>query len=220
MTRPDVDIERHVANELCWDNRVDASDINIIARDGRVILDGFVPTYSALRSAEQDCFNVPGVISVENRLKVKPMPFISAPDDEKIAHCVQNVLNWSPDINSNTVKILVQGGWVTLEGVVDSFWKKLKAEDLTANIVGVMGITNKIGIVPSEAVEDRAIADSVIDAIDRNTSVDVDSVDVRVQEGIVTLSGVVSSRVAYSTAESIASRTKGVVEVRNNIDVT
>ena len=217
MVRCDDEIMKDVAEELFWDNRVDTLDVLVEVANGKVKLTGTVPTHSAKSSAGQDVFNVPGVTAVENGLEVIYTPTVALQSDARINRCIENSLSTNPDIDATRIRVLVYAGWVTLEGIVDSYWKKIKAEDIAASIIGVMGITNKLGIVPTEEFLDNSIAMSIIAGLDQNSSVDVDSVDVRVEGGTVVLSGVVSSWAAYHAAQEIAEHTKGVHEVTNRL---
>ncbi len=72
---------------------------------------------------------------------------------------------------------------VTLDGVMDSYWKKIKAEDLAGTIFGVVKIINDIEVVSTERVVDRVIAKDIAAALDRHTGINPDSIDVEVKDG-------------------------------------
>jgi osmotically-inducible protein OsmY len=80
-----------------------------------------------------------------------------------------------------------------LEGTVDAFWKKVRAEDLAFSMRGVLGLTNKIAVVPTQTIADENLAENIINALDRNVNVNVDDVNVTVEDGTVTLTGAVPS---------------------------
>ncbi|HQI02743.1 MAG TPA: BON domain-containing protein, partial [Deltaproteobacteria bacterium] len=65
-------IRDDVNTHLVWDNRIDAKDIRVEVVGSRVILIGTVPSYSDRWQAEDDAYSIPGVRSVDNRLKVVP----------------------------------------------------------------------------------------------------------------------------------------------------
>jgi alpha-amylase/alpha-mannosidase (GH57 family) len=123
--------------------------------------------------------------------------------------------------NPARLKLLVKNGSlsddVALRGSVNAYWKKLRAEEVTATLAGVRGVTNELSVVPTNAYEDRLIADSIVAALDRNVYVDVESVDVRVNGGVVTLSGSVSSLPAFRAAQETCERTVGVIAVNNEL---
>jgi osmotically-inducible protein OsmY len=59
---------------------------------------------------------------------------------------VANALNWDPAIPSHRVTAEVDGGLVTLEGVVDRAYQKSYAEAIARRVPGVIDVRNKIVI--------------------------------------------------------------------------
>jgi osmotically-inducible protein OsmY len=216
-TRTSEDIKRDVVDQLYWDGRVDASNVKVIAADGSVTLTGNVPTYTARQSAQEDAWLIAGVRSVDNRLDVAYSAETGRPEDAELQANVSTASGWAPELQDADIDALVTGGWVTLRGSVNAYWKKLRAEEVTATLAGVRGVTNELSVVPTTAYEDRLIADSIVAALDRNVYVDVESVDVRVNGGVVTLSGSVSSLPAFRAAQETCERTVGVIAVNNEL---
>jgi len=107
------------------------------------------------------------------------------------------VTNGAVTLTGSDIEVSVRSGWVTLNASVDAYWKKLRAEEIATTLTGVLGVTNELAVVPSDAYEDKLIADNIVSALDRNVHVDAESVDVRVNDGVVTLSGSVSSLPAF-----------------------
>ena len=215
--RSDEDIKKDVVDQLYWDGRVDAAEVMVEVMNGVVRLTGSVPTYSARRAAEDDARLIEGVASVDNQLEVKHPKESEIPADDEIQENLANVLTWAPDLDQSDIDLAVEGGWVTLWGTVDAYWKKLKAEELASTLSGVRGVTNELAVVPSRTYEDRLVAESLVSALDRNVYVDAEYIDVHVNGGVVTLSGSVSSLPAFRAAEETAEHTPGVVEVRNEL---
>lgn len=62
----------HTINErLAGDSDMDASEIEVSVRGGRVVLSGLVPSRQARSDAEAIAGSVRGVREVENRLKIE-----------------------------------------------------------------------------------------------------------------------------------------------------
>jgi osmotically-inducible protein OsmY len=59
---------------------------------------------------------------------------------------VANALHWDPAIPPLRVTAEVDGGLVTLEGVVDRAYQKSYAEAIARRVPGVSGVRNKIAI--------------------------------------------------------------------------
>ncbi len=208
-----------VADQLAWDSRVDASQIRVEARDGRVILRGKVPTFSAKRWALADALAVAGVESVDDEIQVEYPTTVTMPDDSQIQARVEMALAWSPSIDASRVRVSVDHGVVTLDGTVDAFWKKMHAEGVVFDVANISRIENHLTIVPTQDIVDEAIADDVIAAIQRSRFVDADLVDVSVTGGRATLTGTVPTRSARRAAYDAAAYTPGAKEVRNDLIV-
>lgn len=67
----DEDILDTIHERLAGDSDVDASEIEISMRDGRVVLAGMVPSPQVRRDAEAIAGSVRGVREVDNRLKAE-----------------------------------------------------------------------------------------------------------------------------------------------------
>ena len=59
---------------------------------------------------------------------------------------VQDAIKWQPLLHAAEVGVIVKDGVVTLTGIVDSYTKKLEAEDAAKNVAGVKAVVEKIGL--------------------------------------------------------------------------
>ena len=212
MTK-DETIKKRVVDQLYWDGRVDASNIEVEVDNGTVTLKGAVPNYTTRHDAVLDAWFVNGVKKLKNEIEVKYPSTVKLPDDNQIKSIIDNKLFWSPYLNASDIDVSVESGFVKLEGTVDSYWKKKRVEEITSMVDGIYSIENKLAVVPSESIVDKTIADWVVDAMDRNMHVDPDNVTVRVEDSIVTLTGTVSDWLEYRAAMNAAEYTTGVTDV-------
>jgi len=212
MQRTDEEIKKSVVDQLYWDDRVDASDIKVEVSSGKVTLTGTAPRPLARRAAETDAMVVPGVASVHNLIEVNYPGAAKRVRDSEIGINIETLLLAHSSIDGSEINVSVDAGVVTLSGSVDTYWKKLVAEDI-AEIKGVVGIVNKLVVVPSQDIMDEVIAKGVVNAIERNSNVDVDSVTVKVDKGKVTLAGTLPNWVAYRFAQQATTLTAGVTDV-------
>lgn len=220
MLYTDEQIKKNVVDQLYWDRRVDAADIVVEVDNTNVTLKGKVPSYSERVAAYNAAWSVPGVASVDNEIAVDLPKTLTVPTDAEMQANIESLLLWSTDIpDPGKIDVSVTNGYVTLEGTVNSYWQKIRAEALASNITGVIDITNKLAVVPTEDVADEATAEDIVSALDRNALVNVDDVDVKVQNGIVTLSGTVPNWTAISAAHDMAAYTFGVINVQNDLVV-
>ncbi|MFW6147632.1 MAG: BON domain-containing protein [Thermodesulfobacteriota bacterium] len=66
----DAQIVKEIMDHLAWDNRVDASDIQVEVINGRVRLSGTVPNQGARKAAQDAAQHTMGVVEVYNQLEL------------------------------------------------------------------------------------------------------------------------------------------------------
>jgi len=218
-TRNDEEIRQEVLDGLHSDSRVDDSSINVAVSDARVALTGTVLTEGARTAAEEDAWRVAGVDTVDNQLTVKYPPGEAVPTDEEIASNVINTLRWQTEIDLADVEVSVAHGRVTLRGTVDSAGQRAWAEEVTASLPGVTGVTNELAVVPTGDFDDRVVAEEIEAALERSLPAEAGRVEVKVVNGVVTLTGHVPNIAAFHTARDIAARVPGVVSIVTKLTV-
>ncbi len=217
--RLDEEIKVDVAKQLKWDARIDASDVQITVDNGKVSLDGNVPSTTSKEAARSDAYLVSGVSSVVNNLDVEFPETKTIPTDTVIKDNVVTSLSFDSDLESYKIDVDVTDGWVTLEGTVNAYWEKVAAENETEEVNGVVGVTNNLGVVPTESFIDENIAEDIVNALERNLHVVSDDINVTVEDGEVTLDGAVNSYTAKNAAYNSALYTPGVTMVHDRIIV-
>jgi osmotically-inducible protein OsmY len=146
---------------------------------------------------------------------------ISTRSDEEIQRDVLEELKWDPRVQVNEIGVAVKDGIVTLTGWVDSYMKKLAAEEAAHRVRGVRAVVNDIEVrLPSVAERtDLDLARAVIDALRWDAGIPADKIDVTVSKGWVTLKGEVEYGFQKRDAEHAVSRISGVKGVINLITV-
>lgn len=213
----DEKIKKDIVDHLYGDSRVDASEVAVRVSNGRAVLSGNVPTLASAMAAEEDSYAVEGVVFVENRLGVTPHSFTEIPCDRELKKNIEAVLKWNADLESTEVRISVVEGRVVLDGAVESYWKKVRVEDIVTPLKGVVEVVNKLAVVPTENVGDMSLAERVVAGLGRNLLVDVRNILVEVENGRVRLSGTLPNRPAAEAARDTVIRTAGVREIQNDL---
>jgi osmotically-inducible protein OsmY len=219
MNKIDEELKKKIIDHLYWDGRIDASDVKVEVNNRKVNLTGSVPNYAASEAALFTVWSAKGVIGVDNKLDVKPLIDGKVPVDTDIEKNIKQILNWNKSIYGPKIDVSVDAGIVTLKGNVDAFWKKMKVEELVSHVLGVVKIVNLIAIVPSKSIADEVISRDILEALNRSDNIDADAIDVKVKEGLVTLSGAVGNWFAYRTAWNCAVNTTGVKDVENKLTI-
>ncbi|MBA3351336.1 MAG: BON domain-containing protein, partial [Blastocatellia bacterium] len=226
-TRPDPEIVADAKRALENDVWLEPSKVNVTATSGKITLTGTVGS-AAEKTRARTLAWVMGVNSVDDQgLKVEPWlaqdmhrkPGITVIPDDQLKKAVTDAFVYDPRVFSFNPEVEVSGGVVTLSGVVDNIKAKQSAEQDARNTVGVYAVKNHIKVRPVNPPPDEKLAQNVKDALLRDTVVDSFQVDVKANNGTVTLNGTVDSYYEKSHAEDVAYRLNGVVSVKNSLDV-
>jgi osmotically-inducible protein OsmY len=125
-------------------------------------------------------------------------------------------------VNATNIGVGVHAGVVTLSGYVSSYAEKVAAERAARRVRGVRAIAEEIQVrLPSDKkVADDQIAKRAVDILRWRIGVPADRIDVKVERGIVTLSGEVEWRYQREEADEAIHHLGGVAQVINLIRVT
>ena len=146
---------------------------------------------------------------------------ISTRTDEEIQANVLEELKWDTRVRPNEIGVAVKDGIVTLTGWVDSYLKKMAAEEAAHRVPGVKAVANDIEVrLPGFAERtDTDLAAAVLNALRWDAAIPTGKVDVTVSQGWVTLKGEVEYAFQKRDAERAVRRLSGVKGVSNLIVV-
>ena len=134
---------------------------------------------------------------------------------------VQNAIKWEPLLNAAEIGVTVKDGVVSLTGFVDSYAKKMEAENAAKKVIGVKALVENIEVKFSNSWSktDLEIATEVLNALRANWSVPDAKVTVKVENGWVTLDGELHWNYQRESAKSAVNFLAGVKGVSNNIKI-
>jgi osmotically-inducible protein OsmY len=188
----------------------------VFVEEGRVVLKGNAPTIATKNAACFDARFVPGVKTMDDQIKVNYIEQIL--DDQVVSSRVEKVIQWSADLGKSGISSSVYAGIATLEGTVETFWKKEMAGKIVSYIGGVLDIENKIEVgEDKDRVPDDKIKKDILSAIGRSTNLRSRNISIEVENGRVTLTGNVNNSSEYSTAEQVVANTSGVRDMLNDL---
>lgn len=214
--KTDTQIKQDVSAELAWEPSVTAARIGVEVKDGVVTLSGHVASFSEKWDAERATQRVAGVKALAVEIEVV-LPGISKRNDGDIAEAAENVLAWTTYAPSECIKVMVEGGWVTLSGEVDWEYQRRAAVKGVRHLMGVTGLSNQITIKP-KASQDNVKA-SIESALMRRSLANAENITVEVDGDRVTLNGTVFSWSERDLAANSAWSAAGVRNVVNNITI-
>ncbi|MGZ6480282.1 MAG: BON domain-containing protein [Bdellovibrionales bacterium] len=215
--KENANLQKDVYEELKWDPRINEGDIGVSVSSGIVTLSGSSTTYAEKWAAEEAAKKVTGVSAVVNKIDVK-LAGIHTKDDQDIAKAALHALQWNVWVPDESIKIVVDSGWVTLSGNVKANFEKQTAENVVKYLSGVRGVSNNITVEPSVKAKD--IQYQIKRALHRHAEEDANAIHVDVTDGEVKLTGRVHSWAEKNEAEWAAFGTLGVRKVKNEVSVT
>jgi osmotically-inducible protein OsmY len=141
-------------------------------------------------------------------------------DSELQTHVIAE-LKWEPLLRAAEIGVSVKDGIVTLTGTVDSYAKKLQAEDAVKRVAGVKAVVEKIDIKYASSVnkDDSDLASETVNALRATREVPSDKVTVKVEQGWVTLGGELEWNCQSDAAMRVVRHVLGVTGVSNDITI-
>jgi osmotically-inducible protein OsmY len=212
-----TDVRAAVEKELKFDSMVDSRNIKVVNLNGDVTLTGTVPSYPQYVEAAAGARRVAGVTGVHNQLEVA-LPEKDYRDDSQLTTSANNALTQNVTV-PDTVEAAAEDGNITLTGTVSYGSQRTAAETAVAGLVGVRNVWDDVEIVYAADPVDvdlhvqEALARSALVADDSDVKADT-------KEGTITLTGHVHTWAEHDAVVAAAQMAVGVVEVRDNLQVT
>jgi len=141
--------------------------------------------------------------------------------NEQLQKDVQNAIIWEPLLNAAEIGVTAKDGVISLTGTVDSYIKKVEAENAAKNVSGVKAVVEniKINYDTYGKKDDAAVAKEVLNAFKWNWEVPSDKIKVKVEDGWVTLEGELEWNYQKEAAKKAVATLDGVMGVTSNITI-
>jgi len=141
--------------------------------------------------------------------------------DQQIQKDVMEEIKWAPFLKPSEIGVAVKNGIVTLSGQVDSYSKKIAAENATKKVAGVKAIAEdiQIGVTSNSNKSDTEIAEAVFNALKWHSGVKENEIKIKVEDGNVRLDGEVEWEFERTYAKKTIENMVGVRSVLNLISV-
>lgn len=202
----------------------------------RIVLTGEVADIAAKRRAYYTALEVPGVVSVDDRLQVKPAQAMG--DDEILAHLTKML---SEDLafkhysltaidhkgkrevlrrldgQAGFFLVHVESGTVYLSGEVKSLCDRRLAEVMAWWVPGSRNVVNSLVVTPPEEDNDDQLKEAILLALDIDPFVDYLQLAIQCRAGEIILEGAVPVAEQIKLAEHDCWYVEGVKRVENRL---
>ena len=151
MNGVDQVILAKVKRKLLRNKRLSSQPIEIVVKDGKIILNGNVQSYRRKLVAYEIVSSTEGCRHVVNNLKVKPSETVS---DNNVVENVRKALEAHADVAKEPIVVTVHKAIASLSGCVASQWERLIAEDVARSALGVVDVINLLVVDPLNVEQD------------------------------------------------------------------
>jgi osmotically-inducible protein OsmY len=139
--------------------------------------------------------------------------------NEELQKSVQDAIKWQPLLKAAEIGVIAKEGVVSLTGNVNSFTKKMEAEKAAKSVAGVRAVVEDIHVTFANDLEktDEELAKEILRGMKWDWSVPEDKIQVKVEDGWVSLDGAVEWNFQRESAKNCTANLIGVKGVTNNI---
>ena len=131
--------------------------------------------------------------------------------NDDLERSVADELYWDPKVDNGAIAVSAEDGAVTLRGTVGSFRQKREATQDAERIFGVKSVNNEleVRILNQDRRDDADLRGDVLQALMLDGLVP-STIDAKVDDGVVTLTGTANWQFQRDEAEFVASNILGV----------
>ena len=139
----------------------------------------------------------------------------------ELVNDVRDELYWDPKIDNSAIAVSADGGRVMLRGTVGNLREKREAKNAAARVLGVVSVDNQLEVrlLNDDRRGDAELRGDVLQALMLDSLVPK-TVDAKVDDGYVTLTGSANWQYQREEAEFVAGNIVGAVDVLDEIELT
>ncbi len=140
--------------------------------------------------------------------------------DNDLTADVSDELFWDPKVDNAEVAVSASDGKITLRGTVRSLREKREAKKAAQRVFGVISVDNQLQVklMNDEKREDAELRGDVLQALMLD-GLEPSTVDAKVEDGFVTLTGTADWQYERDEAEFVASNIVGALDIIDEIEL-
>jgi osmotically-inducible protein OsmY len=137
----DDQVAQRALDSITWNTAIPKGVVKVAVDNGWVTLSGEVSWQYQKTAAEDLVRRLYGVSGVTNAITLK-----SQPQPADVRERIQKALERSADLDSNAITLSISDGAVTLEGTVDSWAARERAEEAVWSAPGVRTVVDNLAV--------------------------------------------------------------------------
>ncbi|HTZ58034.1 MAG TPA: BON domain-containing protein [Acidobacteriaceae bacterium] len=218
----DINLQAEVTNQAL--NKSNLKDVHATAHDGVVTLTGTVPLFYLKEEAEKRTHKIKNVQAVSNQIEVAGVNLPDSVLEAKLAKAISYDRVGYGTTPFNAISVRVQDGTATLAGDAYGPVDAASALALAAYMPGVKNVVNEVRVDPLSPMDDRSRIQLFrtiygFPTLSKYALDPAKPIRISVQNGNVTLYGVVDSQMDKEVAGIRANSVPGIFKVTNNLKV-
>ncbi len=141
--------------------------------------------------------------------------------NEELQKDVQESIQWEPLLHAAEIGVTASSGVITLTGTVDSYGKKMQAEEAAKKVLGVKAVVENIDIFFGSmySKQDSEIVGNILTVYQHDWKIPEDKVKIKVEKGWVTLEGEFNWYYQKEAAAESIRNLPGVKGITNDITI-
>jgi osmotically-inducible protein OsmY len=140
--------------------------------------------------------------------------------DNDLTADVSDELFWDPKLDNSAIAVSADDGKITLRGTVGSLREKREAKKAAQRVFGVISVDNQLQVklMNDDKRADADLRGDVLQALMLDSLVPT-TVDAKVEDGFVTLTGTADWQYQRDEADLVASNIVGALDVFDEIEL-
>jgi hyperosmotically inducible periplasmic protein len=217
-----TDLQAEVINKAL--NKPNLKEVKATAHDGLVTLTGTVPLFALKKEADQRTYKIKGVQAVSNEIQVAGATFSDSVLEAKLVKAISYDRVGYGTTPFNAISVQVQNGTATLSGHAYGPVDAASAIALAGYTPGVKNIVNEVRVDPLSPMDDRSRMQLFrtiygFPTLSKYAMDPAKPIRISVENGNVTLYGVVDSEMDKDVAGIRANSVPGIFKVTNDLKV-
>ena len=218
----DSNLQAEIINKAL--NKPNLKGVKVSAHNGVVTLTGTVPLFDLKQEADKRTHKIKGVQTVSNEIEVAGSNLPDSVVEAKLVKAISYDRIGYGTTPFNAISVQVQDGTATLSGHAYGPVDAASAFALAANMPGVKNVVNEVRVDPLSPMDDRSRIQLFrtiygFPTLSKYALDPAKPIRISVQNGNVTLYGVVDSQMDKNVAGIRANSVPGIFKVTNDLTV-